>query len=215
MPERFTVDACYQIPCHWTPRPTLASGLDNILDDLPTLEIQTEELDGNKPIPGSYGEHQVNRRDKRVTAPEPLPPPTPVNESRSGPPLPEWPSDNEMGEPKFTKGKSQKDVDQNIQKLAVDRQQATKVAEKIIDRPASFYHFMDTRYILRPEAIESVFYMWRITGDPIWQEKGWNMWKSIEKATWTELAYSGISDVNDANSTQTDSMERYDLSKFY
>jgi len=68
---------------------------------------------------------------------------------------------------------------------------------------------MDTRYILRPEAIESVFYMWRITGDPSWREKGWNMWESIEKASWTELAYSAIMDVNDADSTKADSMERY------
>src|SRR5947207_10799770 len=155
MPETFTVDVCNETPCHWTPPSTLGSGVDNILYDLPIVEPQAEELDGNKPIPGSYGEHQVNRRDKRAAEPEPLPPPTPANESRSGPPLPEWPSDNEMGEPvEFTKAKAQKDIDPNVQKLAVDRQQATKVAKKNNDRTASFHYFMDTRYILRPEAIE-------------------------------------------------------------
>ena len=35
------------------------------------------------------------------------------------------------------------------------------------------------------------------------------MWESIEKASWTELAYSAIMDVNDADSTKADSMERY------
>lgn len=35
-------------------------------------------------------------------------------------------------------------------------------------------------YYLRPEVIESVFYAYRITGDPIWQEIGWKMWNSIE-----------------------------------
>ena len=28
-------------------------------------------------------------------------------------------------------------------------------------------------YILRPETVESFFYMWRITGDPLYQEWGW------------------------------------------
>ncbi|KAH9810194.1 family 47 glycoside hydrolase [Melampsora americana] len=36
-------------------------------------------------------------------------------------------------------------------------------------------------YYLRPEVIESVFYAYRITGDPIWQEIGWKMWTSIEE----------------------------------
>lgn len=39
----------------------------------------------------------------------------------------------------------------------------------------------DPRYILRPEAIESVFYMYRITGDLKWRDYGWNMWRNVEK----------------------------------
>jgi hypothetical protein len=210
MPEGFTVDVCSETPCHWIPRPTLASLLDNIgniHDDLPTLEPKKEEMDGNKLIPGSYGNHQYN---KRTVEPELLPPRTPVNQSRSGPPLPEWPNADEIGEPiKYTKGKSLDDVDPNVQKIAAERQQAAEAAKKKINRPESFHGFLDPRYILRPEAIESVFYMWRITGDPSWQEKGWKMWESIEQATWTNLAYSAISDVNDVNSAQVDSMERY------
>lgn len=27
--------------------------------------------------------------------------------------------------------------------------------------------------ILRPETVESFFYMWRVTGDPMYQEWGW------------------------------------------
>lgn len=42
---------------------------------------------------------------------------------------------------------------------------------------------IDNKYILRPEAIESVFYMYRVTGDPVWLEHGWNMFSSIEKLT--------------------------------
>ena len=32
---------------------------------------------------------------------------------------------------------------------------------------------------LRPEALESVFYMYRISGDPLWQDQGWQMFESI------------------------------------
>jgi mannosyl-oligosaccharide alpha-1,2-mannosidase len=98
-------------------------------------------------------------------------------------------------------------VDPEVQQIALDRQHAT-ISERILP-PPSFHPNMDSRYILRPEAIESVFYMWRITGDPVWQDKGWQMWESIEKASWTELAYSAITNVNMANSQAADSMERY------
>lgn len=27
--------------------------------------------------------------------------------------------------------------------------------------------------ILRPETVESFFYLWRVTGDPVYQEWGW------------------------------------------
>jgi hypothetical protein len=198
MPESFSVDVCYEAPCHWTSRPTLASILADIHKDQKEI--------GNKPIPGAYGNHRLN---KRAAEPEPLPPRMPANQSRSGPPLPEWPNADEIGEPiKYTKGKSLDDIDPDVQKIAAERQ-ATEIAQKYIQPPESLHPFMDSRYILRPEAIESVFYMWRITGDPIWQEKGWRMWESIEQASWTELAYSAIVNVNDANSTKADSMERY------
>ncbi|KAI1818757.1 glycoside hydrolase family 47 protein [Poronia punctata] len=51
--------------------------------------------------------------------------------------------------------------------------------------PAGFTTAKDPRYILRPEAIESVFIMYRITGDPIWQELGWDMFTAIVNGTKT------------------------------
>jgi len=33
----------------------------------------------------------------------------------------------------------------------------------------------DRRQIGRPETIESVFYMWRLTGDRKWQDVGWTI----------------------------------------
>lgn len=62
--------------------------------------------------------------------------------------------------------------------------------------PKGFTKISDPRYLLRPEAIESVFVMYRVTGDPFWREKAWEMWTSIENTTRTDLAYSAVKDVN-------------------
>ncbi|KAI1273722.1 family 47 glycosyl hydrolase [Xylaria sp. FL0933] len=77
--------------------------------------------------------------------------------------------------------------------------------------PRGFENARDPRYILRPEAIESVFYMYRITGKEDYQEMAWRMFQSIKKATETELAFSAIADVTvDASETEkTDSMESF------
>ena len=46
--------------------------------------------------------------------------------------------------------------------------------------------------VLRPEAIESVFILYRITGDPVLQEKAWTMFNSIIKHTITDIAHAGL-----------------------
>ncbi|KAI9736986.1 MAG: hypothetical protein M1834_000575 [Cirrosporium novae-zelandiae] len=71
----------------------------------------------------------------------------------------------------------------------------------------------DRRYILRPEAIESVFIMYRITGDYTLQDKAWNMFESIVNATWTDIANAGINDVTSTNSTQINKMESFWLAE--
>ncbi|KAM7186980.1 Glycosyl hydrolase family 47 domain containing protein [Naviculisporaceae sp. PSN 640] len=77
-----------------------------------------------------------------------------------------------------------------------------------------FASINDRRYILRPEAIESVWYMYRITGDPIWQEKGWRMFEAIIKATQTEVGHSAIDSVTtEENPLPTDSMESFWLAE--
>ncbi|KAB8532539.1 hypothetical protein FH972_025484 [Carpinus fangiana] len=64
-------------------------------------------------------------------------------------------------------------------------------------------------YILRPEAIESVFYMYRLTGNKTWQDKGWVMWKAIEKHTSVENGNSAISDVTSTVPNHKDSAESF------
>jgi mannosyl-oligosaccharide alpha-1,2-mannosidase len=75
--------------------------------------------------------------------------------------------------------------------------------------PPGFASIDDSRYILRPEAIESVFYLYRITGDPKWQEYAWEMFSAIERYTRTELANAAIEDVIQDPPVQMDSMESF------
>jgi mannosyl-oligosaccharide alpha-1,2-mannosidase len=53
----------------------------------------------------------------------------------------------------------------------------------------------DKRFLLRPEAIESIFILYRITGDPILEDAAWNMFTAITNATETAIAHSAIEDV--------------------
>ncbi|KAL9235545.1 hypothetical protein vseg_010295 [Gypsophila vaccaria] len=50
--------------------------------------------------------------------------------------------------------------------------------------------------ILRPETVESLFYLWRLTGNKTYQEWGWNIFQAFEKNSRTESGYVGLKDVN-------------------
>ena len=39
----------------------------------------------------------------------------------------------------------------------------------------------DTHNILRPETVESLFYLWRVTRDPVYREWGWRIFAAFEK----------------------------------
>ncbi|KAK0636047.1 glycoside hydrolase family 47 protein [Bombardia bombarda] len=77
--------------------------------------------------------------------------------------------------------------------------------------PKGFTHIPDTRYILRPEAIESVFILYRITGRPDLLESAWAMWEAIDSNTRTELANSALGDVTltEGKPEKSDSMESF------
>ena len=69
-------------------------------------------------------------------------------------------------------------------------------------------------YILRPEAIETLYYLNQITGDPIYRyvvlcrdcvicsEWGWKMWRNVEKHAKTKYGYGHMHDVTDPNSVE-------------
>ncbi|KAF6827231.1 glycosyl hydrolase family 47 [Colletotrichum plurivorum] len=73
-----------------------------------------------------------------------------------------------------------------------------------------FSHARDPRYILRPEAIESIFLLYRMTGDREYQEIAWTMFQAVVKATETQHAHSAIADVTVNGETEKlDSMESF------
>ena len=75
--------------------------------------------------------------------------------------------------------------------------------------PKGFTTAKDPRYLLRPEAIESVFVLWRVTGEEEFREAAWTMFEAVRDATDTPLANAAIEDVTVAGSKQTDYMESF------
>ena len=86
--------------------------------------------------------------------------------------------------------------------------------------PKGFTEIGDARYILRPEAIESVFILYRITGDDRYLDAAWNMFTAIVNATETRLANAALADITYSHeqlrrgeagnvNTQMDSMESF------
>lgn len=55
---------------------------------------------------------------------------------------------------------------------------------------------MESKFILRPELIESVMYMYRITGDLEWREKAWKMFKNTVKHTAIPDGAAALRDVS-------------------
>jgi mannosyl-oligosaccharide alpha-1,2-mannosidase len=73
----------------------------------------------------------------------------------------------------------------------------------------------DRKYILRPEAIESVFILYRITGHQKYQDAAWRMFEAVEKATRTTIAAAGTADITvpRGEATMLDSMESFWLAE--
>ncbi|KAH6632161.1 glycoside hydrolase [Chaetomium tenue] len=86
-------------------------------------------------------------------------------------------------------------------------------AEDIVKKqrfPKGFTAIFDRAYLLRPEAIESVFVLYRVTGKVELMEAAWDMFTAIDKATSTELANSAIRDVTSTEKPEVkDSMESF------
>ncbi|KAL7816146.1 glycoside hydrolase [Trichoderma gracile] len=64
--------------------------------------------------------------------------------------------------------------------------------------PKGFTSAKDPRYLLRPEAVESVFYSYRITGRQEFQTAAWDMFSAVDRGTRTPYANAAVLDVTRA-----------------
>jgi len=67
--------------------------------------------------------------------------------------------------------------------------------------------------LLRPETVESIFYMYRITGDKKYQDWGWEIFQAFEKHSKTSAGYSGCHDVGQVPVAWDDRMESFFLAE--
>lgn len=56
-------------------------------------------------------------------------------------------------------------------------------------------HLQDAHNLLRPETVESLFVLWRVTGDPLYRTWGWHIFRAFEK--WTRLEGGGYANLHD------------------
>ncbi|OAL53336.1 seven-hairpin glycosidase [Pyrenochaeta sp. DS3sAY3a] len=73
----------------------------------------------------------------------------------------------------------------------------------------------DAHNLQRPETVESLLYMWRITGDDIYREWGWDMFEAFVNHTLVENGggFSSIGDVNTVPPPTRDNMESFWLAE--
>ncbi|KAF4555346.1 putative glycosyl hydrolase family 47 protein 5 [Elsinoe fawcettii] len=89
-----------------------------------------------------------------------------------------------------------------------------------VDKDASWrkdFHLKsaDVHNLQRPETVETLFYMWRITGDEVYREWGWDMFQAFVKYEKVEgdAGYSSIGDVNHVPVHWRDNMESFWLAE--
>ena len=75
---------------------------------------------------------------------------------------------------------------------------------------------IDSRNILRPETVESLFIAFQLTGDPLYREWGWKIFEAFRR--WCQVdggrgGYAGIEDIDDTEPVQIDRMETFWLSE--
>ncbi|TDZ66084.1 Mannosyl-oligosaccharide 1,2-alpha-mannosidase IA [Colletotrichum trifolii] len=75
--------------------------------------------------------------------------------------------------------------------------------------PRGFWRVDNARFNLRPEAIESLFVLYRVTGKSDLLDVAWDMFQAVEKAAGTRDAYAAVWDVTYPHSRRVDSMDSF------
>ncbi|CAJ0928067.1 unnamed protein product, partial [Mesorhabditis belari] len=72
---------------------------------------------------------------------------------------------------------------------------------------------LDAHCLLRPEAVEAWFYMYRFTGDKKYQDWGWEAFEAIEKYAKLDVGYSSVNSVKKIPVTYKNLMESFFLAE--
>ncbi|KAG0173894.1 mannosyl-oligosaccharide alpha-1,2-mannosidase [Apophysomyces sp. BC1034] len=87
-------------------------------------------------------------------------------------------------------------------------------SDSAADAPDMTIQRLDRHNLLRPETLESIFLLWRITGDQVYREWGWQIFEAFEK--YTKLSgggYAALKDVTQIPPIQDDRMDTFFLAE--
>ena len=59
------------------------------------------------------------------------------------------------------------------------------------------------------KTVESLFYLWKTTGEERWRERGWEIFLAIEERCKTEFGYANVASVDDEPFRNDNDMPRY------
>ncbi|KAF2725627.1 glycoside hydrolase family 47 protein [Polychaeton citri CBS 116435] len=88
-------------------------------------------------------------------------------------------------------------------------------ANEAVGRRDYIVKHSDSHNLQRPETVESLFYMWRVTGDEKYREWGWEMFRAFAQYTAVEdgTGYTSINDVMQIPPPTRDNMESFWLAE--
>ncbi|KAH7907888.1 glycoside hydrolase family 47 protein [Hygrophoropsis aurantiaca] len=75
------------------------------------------------------------------------------------------------------------------------------------------YVVRNADYYLRPETVESLYILYRVTGDVRWRQHGWAIFQAIERITKMPAGYATVKGVNTHKPRLSDSMPSYFLAE--
>jgi mannosyl-oligosaccharide alpha-1,2-mannosidase len=71
----------------------------------------------------------------------------------------------------------------------------------------------DKAYNMRPETVESLFYLWRVTKDEKYRNWGWEIFVAIEKNCRRKLGYGGMKDTTSVSGASLNKQESFFLAE--
>ncbi len=92
--------------------------------------------------------------------------------------------------------------------------QKTGLAPEFVRFSSSGMAVVAGHNLLRPEAVEAIYYMWRFTKDPKYREWGWRIFLAFEEHCKVATGgYAGLKNVNSAGGAKDDTMQTFWLAE--